>query len=310
MGDKNRTRRLTADATGVAEAARLLTSGGLVALPTETVYGLAARADNPAAVKRIFAAKRRPRFNPLIVHVGSLDEAEALARFSGLSRELAETYWPGPLTLVLPRRPAVRLADAVTAALPTVALRMPDHPSMRAVLATCGLPLAAPSANRSGGVSPTSAEHVLESLGGAIDAVLDGGSTECGLESTIVAVRDDGTLHELRPGPLDLQELRGATSASFGQIEAPGQLGRHYAPGKPLRLGASRAYKDEFQIGFAAVAGDCTLSASGDLAEAARRLYLCLHEAAGSAKPRIAVAPVPDHGIGRAINDRLQRAAA
>jgi len=201
------------------------------------------------------------------------------------------------------------LAEAVTAGLPTIALRAPAHPVMRALLAAVDFPLAAPSANRSGFISPTSAAHVLASLDGRIDLVLDGGITTAGVESTIVAVRADGSIEELRPGPLQM-----GTPGSVGQIkariEAPGQLASHYAPGKPVRLNADRAEADEFLIGFGTVAGDCTLSASGDVIEAAARLYAALHEAARAPQPRIAVAPVPDEGVGRAINDRLRRAAA
>jgi L-threonylcarbamoyladenylate synthase len=194
----------------------------------------------------------------------------------------------------------------VTAGLPTVALRVPAHPVMRALLAAVDFPLAAPSANRSGLVSPTCAEHVLASLDGRIALVLDGGPTSAGVESTIIAVRADGSLAELRPGPL----LLGAAAGEAAVIEAPGQLASHYAPGKPLRLNALSAEPDEFLIGFGAVKGDCTLSATGDVNEAAARLYACLHEAARASQPRIAVAPVPDEGVGRAINDRLRRAAA
>jgi L-threonylcarbamoyladenylate synthase len=305
MSGKNVTEVVLADAAGIAKAARILESGGLVAVPTETVYGLAARADSAEAVARIYAAKGRPDFNPLIVHVAGLTQAEAYAGFSPEARTLAGAYWPGPLTLVLPRRPDASLAEAVTAGLPTVALRAPAHPAMRALLAAVDFPLAAPSANRSGFISPTCADHVLASLDGRIDLVLDGGATTAGVESTIVAVRADGCVEELRPGPLQI-----ASQAAGGAIEAPGQLASHYAPGKPVRLGVTQAVADEFLIGFGPVAGDVTLSAHGDLDEAAARLYACLHEAARAPQPRIAVAPVPEEGVGRAINDRLRRAAA
>jgi L-threonylcarbamoyladenylate synthase len=295
----------------IARAARILAAGGLVAVPTETVYGLAARADSTAAVARIYAAKGRPAFNPLIVHLRGITEAERYAEFSPMARALAEAHWPGPLTLVLPRRAAAPLADAVTAGLPTVALRVPAHPVMRGLLEAVDFPLAAPSANRSGFVSPTCAEHVLASLDGRIDLVLDGGPSTAGVESTIIAVRADGSLAELRPGPLLLgAAAAGAAGGAAAGIEAPGQLASHYAPGKPLRLNALSAAPDEFLIGFGAVKGDCTLSATGDVNEAAARLYACLHEAARASQPRIAVAPVPDEGVGRAINDRLRRAAA
>lgn len=305
MSGKNVTEVVAAGPEGILRAARILESGGLVAVPTETVYGLAARADRAQAVARIYAAKGRPDFNPLIVHVAGLAEAGRLADVSPQARALAEAHWPGPLTLVLPRRADAGLAEAVTAGLPTIALRAPDHPVMRALLERCDFPLAAPSANRSGFISPTTAAHVLASLDGRIDMVLDGGATRAGVESTIVAVRADGSVEELRPGPVQV----GARGAARG-IEAPGQMASHYAPGKPVRLNALEAASGEFMIGFGAVAGDVTLSASGDLSEAAARLYACLHEAARAPHPRIAVAPVPGEGMGRAINDRLRRAAA
>jgi L-threonylcarbamoyladenylate synthase len=305
MSGKNVTEVRLADAAGIAEAARILESGGLVAVPTETVYGLAARADSAEAVAKIYAAKGRPDFNPLIVHVAGVEQAARYAKFSPQALALAEAHWPGPLTLVLPRRRDVTLAPAVTAGLPTVALRAPAHPVMRALLAAVDFPLAAPSANRSGFISPTCAAHVLASLDGRIDMVLDGGATPAGVESTIVAVRADGSVEELRPGPLQI-----GTRGEGSSIEAPGQLASHYAPGKPVRLNAMVAEADEFLIGFGVVAGDVTLSVSGDLTEAAARLYACLHEAARAPQPRIAVAPVPEVGVGRAINDRLRRAAA
>jgi L-threonylcarbamoyladenylate synthase len=306
MSGKNVTDMLAAGPQGIAQAARILESGGLVAVPTETVYGLAARADSAAAVAKIYAAKGRPDFNPLIVHVPGLAAAERYADFTAAARDLAAAHWPGPLTLVVPRRADAGLAEAVTAGLPTIALRAPAHPVMQALLAAVDFPLAAPSANRSGFISPTTAAHVLASLDGRIDMVLDGGATMAGVESTIVAVRADGTVEELRPGPLAI----GARISGGSSIEAPGQLASHYAPGKPLRLHALAGEPGEFLIGFGAIRGDCTLSASGDLDEAAARLYACLHEGARAPQPRIAVAPVPEEGIGRAINDRLRRAAA
>ena len=305
MRGKYVTETLRVEESGIARAAETLRAGGLIAVPTETVYGLAARADSEAAVAAIYAAKGRPSFNPLIVHVASLDAARAFADFSPQAEALAQAYWPGPLTLVLPRKSEAGLAAAVTAGLDTIALRMPAHPVMRRVLEETGLPLAAPSANRSGYISPTSAAHVLASLDGRIQAVLDGGECERGLESTIAAVRGDGTVEILRPGPVELDAGKGAG----GGIEAPGQLASHYAPGKPVRLMATQVAPDDFVIGFGDIAGDCSLSESGDLAEAAARLYACLHLGARSPKPRIAVAPIPAEGIGIAINDRLQRAA-
>jgi L-threonylcarbamoyladenylate synthase len=304
----------SADAASLAAAAAVLRAGGLVAVPTETVYGLAARADSDAAVAAIYRAKGRPDFNPLIVHVAGLDQAESLAVFDARATTLARHFWPGALTLVLPLRAGAGLAPAVTAGLPTVALRCPAHPVMQALLRETGLPLAAPSANRSGGVSPTCAAHVAGSLGGKVDIILDGGVCAAGIESTIVALREGGGWQVLRPGPISAEQLAailgGAPAAGSSAIEAPGQLASHYAPGKPMRLHAHTAAADEFHIGFGAIAGDICLSASGDLAEAAAMLYAALHEAAASPHPRIAVVPVPGEGIGAAINDRLRRAAA
>jgi L-threonylcarbamoyladenylate synthase len=304
---------LTDDAQGIARAAELLRGGALVAVPTETVYGLAARADSEAAVAGIFRAKGRPDFNPLIVHVASLEMARSLARFDERAETLAARYWPGPLTLVLPELES-RVVPAVTAGLATIALRMPDHPAMGRLLEMVALPLAAPSANRSGSISPTSPEHVAQSLGAEVTAILDGGRCLRGVESTIVALREGGGWQLLRPGPIAQDELAALlgppANLTDAGIEAPGQLARHYSPGKPLRLGAREAADDEFLIGFGPVQGDCTLSTEGDLALAAARLYACLHQAAASGRPRIAVAPVPEEGIGAAINDRLRRAAA
>ena len=310
MSGKNVTEVRLADAEGIARAAQILESGGLVAVPTETVYGLAARADSAEAVAKIYAAKGRPDFNPLIVHVAGLEQAARYADLAPAARALAAAHWPGPLTLVLPRRADAPLAEAVSAGLPTIALRAPAHRVMRELLAAVDFPLAAPSANRSGFISPTTAAHVLASLDGRIDLVLDGGACLAGVESTIVAVRADGSLEELRPGPLSLGTQTADGKGMEARIEAPGQLASHYAPGKPVRLNAEWAEAGEFWIGFGALAGDCTLSASGDVTEAATRLYACLHEAARAGQPRIAVAPVPEEGVGRAINDRLRRAAA
>ncbi|MBD3729973.1 MAG: threonylcarbamoyl-AMP synthase [Sphingomonadales bacterium] len=318
MADKNATELLGSDAAGIARACALLAAGELVAVPTETVYGLAGPAGSEAAVAQIYRAKGRPDFNPLIVHVASPAQAERIAVFDSRARTLAARYWPGPLTMVLPLRDGAGIAPAVTAGLPTVALRCPAHPVMQALLRELGEPLAAPSANRSGAVSPTSAEHVMEGLARRIAAVVDGGACEAGLESTIVALRDDGSWQLLRHGPIDageLAELLGPPGDVMRQaIEAPGQLAQHYSPGKPVRLDAVAAEPGEFLIGFGpdscSGACDCNLSHSGDLAEAASRLYACLHRAAASSSERIAVAPIPSEGIGAAINDRLRRAAA
>lgn len=307
MSGKNATERLLPDAAGIARAAAILASGGLVAVPTETVYGLAARADCADAVAKIYAAKGRPSFNPLIVHVRDAVHAARYAKLTGRGEQLAGEHWPGPLTLVLPLIAGSGLAPAVSAGLPTVALRVPAHPVMRALLNAVDFPLAAPSANRSNAISPTTARHVLETLDGRINAVIDGGHTQTGIESSIIAVRHDGTLEELRPGPVILSDAR----APVGEgIEAPGQMKSHYSPGKPMRLEAIEADPDEFHIGFGAVSGCVNLSPLGSLGEAASRLYACLHEAALSPHGRIAVAPIPPEGIGIAINDRLRRAAA
>jgi L-threonylcarbamoyladenylate synthase len=299
------TRILPYGPEAIAEAAGLIRAGEPVAMPTETVYGLAADAANGEAVARIYAAKGRPAFNPLIVHVRNLTQALDLAVFDVETCALAERFWPGPLTLVLPLRAGASIASLVTAGLPTIALRAPAHPAMRELLAAVERPLAAPSANASGRISPTRAEHVLAGLGGRIPLILDGGPTEHGLESTIVALTG-GPPRLLRPGPVDL----GLELDSSPGVESPGRLASHYAPGKPLRLNALEAHRDEWLIGFGKVAGDATLSASGDLIEAAANLFERLHEAEASPASRIAVALVPDQGLGAAINDRLRRAAA
>ena len=313
--DTTRPLLLNADPDGFDRAVAILRAGGLVALPTETVYGLAARADSDAAVAGIYRAKGRPSFNPLIVHVPDAEAAGRIAVLDARAALLAERFWPGPLTMVLPLRPGAPIAPAVTAGLDTVAIRVPAHPVMRAVLMAAGLPLAAPSANRSGAVSPTEAGHVVGSLGERVDAVIDGGACRAGIESTIVALRAGGGWQILRPGPIphdDLAAVLGgpAQAVTDHAIEAPGQLASHYAPGKPVRLEAATAEADEYHIGFGAVAGHANLSERGDLAEAAARLYALLHKAAAAAQPRIAVAPIPETGIGAAITDRLRRAAA
>jgi L-threonylcarbamoyladenylate synthase len=299
------TRVLPFDDGSIAEVARLILAGEPVAIATETVYGLAADATNSEAVARIYEAKGRPAFNPLIVHVSDLASAERIGAFSAEARELADAHWPGPLTLVVPLRKDAGIASIVTAGLPTVGLRVPAHPAMQVLLRAVGRPLAAPSANASGSISPTRAGHVLKSLGGRIPLIIDAGRTERGLESTIVAATG-GPLRLLRPGPIAVE----AEHATGSRIEAPGQLASHYAPSKPLRLNATSAERDEYLIGFGPVAGDASLSPSGDLVEAAARLFDLLHQADASAKPRIAVAPVPNEGLGQAINDRLTRAAA
>ena len=302
-----------ADDAAITAAADLLRGGQIVAIPTETVYGLAADASNTDAVAHIYAAKGRPDFNPLIVHVPDLAAAEELAEFGPLARQLAEAFWPGALTLVLPLREGAKVAAAVTAGLPTIALRCPAHPVMQAVLAKSGLNLAAPSANKSGGISPTRAEHVLASLGGAVPMILDAGPCKEGLESTIVAIRLEN-IEILRPGPVTTESLQTFSkrqpSQQTGQkIEAPGQLASHYAPTKTVRLNAQTAKDGEWLIGFGTVAGHDNLSPTADLAQAAAHLFDALHRADASPYRSIAVADIPDKGIGVAINDRLKRAA-
>jgi L-threonylcarbamoyladenylate synthase len=320
MTDKSRI--LAADDAGVAEAAALLDAGGIVAVPTETVYGLAARAGDSGAVAKIYAAKGRPGFNPLIVHVAGAEAARALVEVGPMAERLMAAFWPGALTLVLPMRAGAPVAGLVTAGLPTLALRCPAHPVMQALIARCG-PLAAPSANASGRISATTAAHVAGSLGGRVPLILDGGATAAGVESTIVAVEGDGW-RLLRPGAVAVEEIIAVageplTRLGFAEsdlsrkgrgVEAPGMLESHYAPRQPVRLGAMTAEPHEFHIGFGGVAGDASLSPAGDLVEAAARLFELLHVAEASGRAGIAVAPVPETGLGLAINDRLRRAAA
>ena len=310
---QGKSRICAADGLAIAEAAATLRGGGIVAIPTETVYGLAADASNPRAVAEIYRTKGRPDFNPLIVHVADREAAQRIARFDGLADKLADAFWPGPLTLVLPLLDGAAIAKAVTAGLPTIALRMPAHVVMRSVLMASGLNLAAPSANRSGGISPTRAEHVAASLGEAAPMILDGGLCRAGIESTIVAVRDNGW-QLLRPGPITAEAItKVAGSAMIGaaadKIEAPGQMASHYAPSKPVRRNAEAPRDGEWMIGFGPVTGDDTLSAGSDLAEAAARLFDALHRADASPKAAIAIAAIPMEGVGIAINDRLARAA-
>ncbi len=310
--------RMTTDirpfgAEAMARAGGLIGEGQPVAVPTETVYGLAADARSADAVARIYAAKGRPDFNPLIVHVPDLAVAEKLGVFGAVERALAEAFWPGPLTLVVPRTDDCPVASIATAGLATIAIRVPGHRAMQALLTETGAPLAAPSANASGRVSPTKASHVLASLDGRIALVIDDGPTTAGVESTIARVKD-GAVEMLRPGPVTAEMLGEASGLSVtgvqgSEIVAPGMLASHYAPGKPVRLGATAFEEDEFGIGFGVVAGDYDLSAAGDLTEAAARLFDALHAGAASAKTKIAVAAIPFEGMGAAINDRLARAA-
>ena len=286
----------------IAEAARLVIAGEPVAMPTETVYGLAADATSGEAVARIYAAKGRPSFNPLIVHVLDREAAERLGTFSDEAKALAEAHWPGPLTLVVPRRSDSGIAGIVTAGLDSIAIRVPAHPAMRALLQHCGRPLAAPSANASGQISPVRAAHVAKSLGGAVRLVIDGGKCERGIESTIVAATG-GPLRLLRRGPVDVpQAIEGG-----GAIEAPGMMASHYAPSKPLRLDATEARAGEILIGYGAVRGDLYLGETP--VEAAANLFDLMHQADAAPRRAIAVAPVPGEGLAAAIRDRLKRAA-
>ena len=312
-----------ARAEGIRAAVAALGAGRLVAMPTETVYGLAADATNGKAVAAVFAAKGRPRFNPLIVHVASLAAVEAVAVITPEARKLAETYWPGPLTLVLPKRQGSPVADLATAGLETVAVRVPAHPVARELLTAFGRPVAAPSANLSGRVSPTTAAHVAEDLGGKVACILDAGPTAIGLESTIVAFGDLGPMI-LRPGGLSRTEIEmtaGTRLFTFsgdpGHPIAPGMLGSHYAPAAKLRLAAHHVLPGEALLAFGRVPPDGAdrasavrnLSETGDLDEAATNLFAALRDLDGQATV-IAVAPIPDEGLGEAINDRLRRAAA
>lgn len=310
------TERLSADPAGLGRAADLLMAGELVAFPTETVYGLGGDARSDMAVARIFAAKGRPRFNPLIVHVPDVAAARALAVFDDRAERIASAFWPGPLTLVLPLRDDAGLSALVTAELPSVAIRVPTHPVARQLLKMFGGPVAAPSANPSGRVSPTRADHVIEGLSGRIAAIVDGGACAVGLESTILGLTDEARL--LRPGGIPAEVLEDClgspllTGADPQRPIAPGQLASHYAPGAAVRLGVTSPAPGAVWIGFGPGGGGATLNLSetGDLVEAAANLFHMLREADRLATGLIEVAPIPDHGLGHAINDRLRRAAA
>jgi L-threonylcarbamoyladenylate synthase len=310
----SRPKLLHDDVTGLSRAVEVLRTGGLLGLPTETVYGLAADARNGAAVARIFEAKGRPRFNPLIVHVATLQQVEALVEMGPEARALAGAFWPGAMTLVLPSKGGV--ADLVSGGLETLAIRIPGGTIARRVLEAFGGPVAAPSANRSGRISPTTAQHVADGLNGKIDAILDGGPCAVGVESTILAA-DAGGVRLLREGGISreaVEDVVGPVTANLtpGRVEAPGQMERHYATQVPLAMSGDPQVGDVV-IGFGDVAGDLTLSADGDLIEAAARLFAVMHAADELAlargAARIWVAPIPEVGVGRAINDRLKRAS-
>jgi L-threonylcarbamoyladenylate synthase len=307
------TLRLAPDKAGIAKAAALLTAGKLVSFPTETVYGLGADARNGAAVAGVFAAKGRPSFNPLIVHLATTDLAHNFAEWSDAAEILAAAFWPGPLTLVLPLKAGHGLSSLVTAGLDTVALRVPEHGTAQRLLSVFGGPVAAPSANPSGRISPTTADHVLAGLSGKIAAVLDDGPCTVGLESTIVGFNGPvPTL--LRAGGLPQEAIEAALGQPLAQVSgsgitAPGQLNSHYAPAGAVRLNATQSQGNELFLGFGTMICDLNLSVSGDLTEAAANLFDHLHQLDAKARP-IAVATIPEHGLGQAINDRLRRAAA
>ncbi|MEL6598800.1 MAG: L-threonylcarbamoyladenylate synthase [Pseudomonadota bacterium] len=310
--------RLSEDRDGVGEAARRLRAGHLVSFPTETVYGLGADAGDGRAVAAVYDAKGRPSFNPLIVHVPSVEHAEDLVELDDAARAIAAAFWPGPLTLVLPKRAGAALSDLVTAGLDTVALRVPAHPLAQRLLREADRPIAAPSANPSGRISPTTADHVLDGLGDRIAAVLDGGPCEVGLESTILGWDGAGPVL-LRPGGLPTEALAAAlgqeprVAGAADGVAAPGMLTSHYAPRARVRLDVSKPVDLSGFLGFGpGLDAPLNLSESGDLREAAANLFSHLRQLDGRVPGdgTISVAPIPEHGLGRAINDRLRRAAA
>ena len=315
------TRVIKADSEAAAAAARCLAAGGLVAFPTETVYGLGADAQNGLAVARLYDAKGRPAFNPLIVHVDGMKQAGEHAELTALARRLIDVFWPGPLTVILEKRTASPVLDLVTGGLSTIAVRAPDHPVARALLAATGRPLAAPSANRSGRISPTQAAHVFSDLGEDVAMILDGGATAHGLESTVVDARGDTPLL-LRPGAVTAETIEAVLGYPVARAKidehrpnAPGQLASHYAPNAKVRLDALDVRTGEALLAFGAhplaTSGPAiNLSGAGDLAEAAANLFAALRTLDQSGAQTIAVMPIPNVGLGEAINDRLRRAAA
>ncbi|MBR1146223.1 L-threonylcarbamoyladenylate synthase [Bradyrhizobium sp. AUGA SZCCT0431] len=326
MNTSLKTSVLPPSEAAVASAARCLREGGLVAFPTETVYGLGADATNAAAIARLYQAKGRPAFNPLIAHVGDLAAAREIGRFDAAALRLAEAFWPGPLTLVLPKTEQCAVADLATAGLETVAIRIPAHPVARDILRVFGRPVVAPSANLSGHVSPTTAAHVQSDLEGRIDLIVDGGAVAVGVESTIVGIFDEPML--LRPGGLpraDIERVLGRAleqppadaESDSAQPLAPGMLASHYAPRTRVRLGAIQiepgeallAFGSDAVSGIDAAAAVMNLSVRGDLSEAAANLFGYLRALDSKAAQTIAVMPIPNDGLGEAINDRLRRAA-
>jgi L-threonylcarbamoyladenylate synthase len=312
------TKTLNNDRNGINRAAQILQNGGLVAFATETVYGLGADARNGQAIAGIFQAKGRPSFNPLIVHVANLEMAQEIAEFNDTALKLASTFWPGPLTLVLPLRQNSGLSGLVTAGLQTIGLRMPDHTIANQLLTTFSGPVAAPSANISGKISPTTADHVTEGLAGKIDAILDAGACKVGLESSIVGFDPVPTL--LRSGGLAQDAIERCLAGNLAihnpsekpnAPNAPGQLSSHYAPTASLRLNAKSKRAGELKLGFGPdTQADLNLSPCADLVEAAANLFAHLHALDRQKAGTIAVAPIPQKGLGIAINDRLSRAAA
>jgi len=312
---------LEMDTAGIKRAVALLHAGEVVAFPTETVYGLGADATNDIAVARIFEAKQRPQFNPLIVHFTDAGAVWSETEPSETAKILADAFWPGPLTLVVQRKNDCRLSQLVSAGLESVAVRVPAHAGAQQLLNSTGRPLAAPSANRSGSISPTSAHHVFLSLGNKIPLILDGGACDVGLESTIVDVTGDRPVI-LRPGGISIDELQHAVGGTVERFsdgakqngnapKSPGQLLSHYAPSAPVRLSAQNVEPGEVLLGFGPVdQAALNLSPSGDLVEAAANLFSMLHTLDAMHPSRIAVSPIPDTGLGEAINDRLQRASA
>ena len=305
---------LTPKPSGIARAAETLSAGGLIALPTETVYGLGADARNDHAVARIFQAKGRPHFNPLIVHVASAQVAQRYVEWSDTAQQLSDAFWPGALTLVLPLRADAGLSPLVTADLPTLAIRVPAHPIAQALLETFDGPVAAPSANPSGKISPTTAQHVIDGLSGRIEGILDGGPCPVGVESTIVGL--SGVPMLLRPGGVATEDIEAVLGAPLAlrdkadPLTAPGQMLSHYAPGARVRLNATDVAEDEVLLGFGPVPCTLNLSETEDLVEAAANLFHHLHALDAMDPAGIAVSPIPMKGLGVAINDRLARAAA
>ena len=308
------TQRLGSSQHDIEKAAEILAKGGLVAFPTETVFGLGADASDDFAVAKIYEAKGRPSFNPLIVHVSDVGMAKRLVEWNDLADHLARAFWPGPLTLVLPMRTDAGVSKLVSAGLPTVAIRVPRHPIAQSMLRAFGGPVAAPSANLSGKISPTRADHVLNGLNGRIDAIVTQGHSENGVESTILHFDPNPTI--LRPGTITTADISSVLGQPVARLEhadniiAPGQMTSHYAPRAAVRLNANDWHAGEKRLGFGDVTCDLNLSPTGDLVEAAANLFDMLHQIDDMDGDRIAVSPIPNHGIGIAINDRLSRAAA